>query len=59
VPSLSLGQEAGWASERGASSKKKRSSSSRPARRVVTVLTYIKVKRSLYRPGQAMRVPGV
>ena len=58
MPSVSIGQEAGWTSERGASGKKKSSSSSRPARRVVIVLTHLKVKRSLYGPGQSLRVPG-
>jgi hypothetical protein len=52
VLSVSIGQEAGWVSGRGASGKKKSSSSSRPARRVVTVLTHLKVKQSLHRPGQ-------
>ena len=52
--SLSIGQEAGCASERGASGKKKSSSSSRPVRRVVTV----NVKESRNSPGVAQRVPG-
>ena len=43
--SVSIGQEAGWASGRGASGKKKSSSSSRPARRVVTVLTHLTLRR--------------